>query len=728
MKPVIVLAFSNDKDDYLPTINKERENISTALQKHQYRAYFQVHQEKSTSLEDLFKLLNEYRDRIVIFHYGGHAGGTHLQLESDAGEPQTAHAVGLAQLLGQQKQLQLVFLNGCATSQQVELLLSAGVGAVIATSVPIQDEMAAKFAEHFYNALAGNRQVSIKEAFFTAKGSIVMEYGPTAREINYYRRVIREKTEKTPNGEIPWGLYYDKNRPKILQWKLPTTIQVLRQDSKKYYEDLRGANGIYRYLNISDIILPDAGNKWLDTNAQINHIPGSLPIVEVLPSLWKRKVKHAVILGEGGMGKTVSLIYWWKKLLIPVAHRKDIPVPVFIALNEFNKEEGKRDRFILGKITEYYGQGKVSIDQIEAIMKTPLQDGDEFLPSMVLLLDGFNEITGEKRELLLELNHLMEHCPGIQIVITSRYDMRGNFNWGHWNLVTLQSLDTDKVNKYLQEKRVAIPQQERLLKLLENPMMLTLYAAAHEVQKKYAGSIYCCFKEKVETSGELLWNYMEAQVGNLLEMLGLNIPQIYYYKFLLKFFLPALGFEMEKARLFDFTVEQMDECIDRICRHFAQTDFLDTFRDFDEHIETLPLGECASDTERRKRRAGLKKILTDGLHMVVKEKESFRFLHQNFRDFFAAVHMLNEWEVSIRKKEIPVVLKERILDYYVRRMIGEIEGEHYAKPYLVKDQGWKIDIDKENRLHRVLDLCRGNFGEGVGYTVWNIDNMERGTG
>jgi hypothetical protein len=55
-------------------------------------------------------------------------------------------------------------------------------------------------------------------------------------------------------------------------------------------------------------------------------------------------------------------------------------------------------------------------------------------------------------------------------------------------------------------------------------------------------------------------------------------------------------------------------------------------------------------------------------------------------------------------------------------LVGEIEGEHRCKPYLVKEEGWKIDIDKENRLHRMLDLCRGKFGirEEVGFAVWNI--------
>ena len=45
-----------------------------------------------------------------------------------------ADAAGLAAFLGQQRGLQLVFLNGCSTQAQVKGLLEAGVGVVIATA------------------------------------------------------------------------------------------------------------------------------------------------------------------------------------------------------------------------------------------------------------------------------------------------------------------------------------------------------------------------------------------------------------------------------------------------------------------------------------------------------------------------------------------------------------------------------------------------------------------
>ncbi len=494
-------------------------------------------------------------------------------------------------------------------------------------------------------------------------------------------------------------------------------LRALLKGSKNFYDNLRGPNGRFKNLSISDLILTHTENHWFKTEAIIDStVAGATTnrttlVADALSLLWPQEIKHAVILGDGGMGKTVSLIQWWQQLL----ENKDTnsPVPVYIALNEYNQlPEGKRDNFIVSYIRKNYGYEYITLEQFEKAA------GCRFY---IFLLDGFNEITVEKRELLLELNRLKEQCPGIQLVMTSRYDMRGLCNWSDWNLVRLLPLTDEQVDGYLAKETQL---QDHLRELVKNPMMLTLYAVTCEVQKNHKESKLCQFKEQVETPAELLWNFIEAQVAKLPERLGHDEEQIYYYKFLLKFLLPALGFEMEKVGLFDFTSEQLNDYLDIICKRFSTDDFLSTFPEFVRHVDVLPMGGCADFKDRLKRNVELKEILSNTLSMLVMEGNSFRFLHQNFRDFFAAVFVRNELEISLKKRETPWVLKERTLNFFVRRMVGELEGEHRVKPYVVDGVGWQIKINKENHLHRVVDLCRGKFGdkdlELVGYTVWNI--------
>lgn len=522
----------------------------------------------------------------------------------------------------------------------------------------------------------------------------------------------------------------------ILEWQfgnktveppLPFLRQMLIQGSQSYHQALTGENGRFRRLHIEDLLLtrPETQTGWVPQPVSIEEDKNSShtheTVITLLPRLWNRSCEHAVIVGEGGMGKTVSLVRLWKTYLDRFDSGSDETIPVFIALNEFNNRTNVTGDFILSLIAKSYLDDERLKNVLNKLFKARGQwvDGKK-VPSVVLLLDGFNEITVERRELLLELNHLAEQCPGIQIVITSRYDMRGNFNWGHWNLVRLKELEEEKVEEYLQGKGMAVPGQERLRGLLRNPMMLTLYAASCEVQENQRDSRYCCFKDTVESPGELLWNFIEAQVAKLPERVGLDEAQVVHYWFLLKYLLPGLGYEMEKDRLLTFTYTDFQRSLDHLCRRFSQEDFLDTFPQFGKYEDMLPLGECTDSRDRRKRAARLRDIICHELHLLVEEGQTLRFLHQDFRDFFSAVHRLNEAEISVNKGEIPGVFKERILDYFLRRLMGEIEGEHRSKPYLVKGEGWKIDINKENRLHKVLDLCRGKFGEAVGFSVWNI--------
>lgn len=215
-KPVIFLAFANNRDDYLPMINRERKNIYRSLRWFHDNGIIKVEKEATTQLEDIFEVFSENDNQITIFHFGGHAGGMHLQLEQANSDTEKAHMEGLALLLGQQKNLQLVFLNGCATLPQVELLLKNGVKAVIATSASVQDKMATEFAELFYNYLTGHS--SIERAFQMAKAFIASRYS-NFQPIQIYRDIAPQSIEH--KEAFPWGLYLSKRAEDALEWTLP---------------------------------------------------------------------------------------------------------------------------------------------------------------------------------------------------------------------------------------------------------------------------------------------------------------------------------------------------------------------------------------------------------------------------------------------------------------------------------------------------------------------------
>jgi hypothetical protein len=120
--------------------------------------------------------------------------------------------------------LKLVFLNGCSTKGQVELLFAAGVKAVIATSRPINDPKAKDFAVAFYEALANKR--TIKRAFDLAKGVLEAKYKVTPA-ITSTRAIGKIGVQITKDIGEEWTLYYKDGFEDIIgDFRLPTYREI----------------------------------------------------------------------------------------------------------------------------------------------------------------------------------------------------------------------------------------------------------------------------------------------------------------------------------------------------------------------------------------------------------------------------------------------------------------------------------------------------------------------
>ena len=225
--PVVFLAFANDNDNHLSLLDLERKKVCELLIPLESQQHFQLFREPTVTVEDIFKYFGLFKDRLVIFHYGGHASSNKLFLHEEE-----AHSEGIANLLKQQQNLQLVFLNGCSTKEQVTLLLALGVPAVIATSVPINDRKAADFSIQFYQALI--QQYSLKDAFEMASAYLKTKGDPPAE---IYRSIISKEDFKSSGDTLPWGLYIASDDSNILEWKLPNKSFreiVVQSASSKY--------------------------------------------------------------------------------------------------------------------------------------------------------------------------------------------------------------------------------------------------------------------------------------------------------------------------------------------------------------------------------------------------------------------------------------------------------------------------------------------------------------
>ncbi len=232
-KPVIFLAFANDREKYLYELAKERDGIRDALQGVEEAGLCQVIYEPDATIDRIRQTFQKYRDRVVIFHYGGHADDYELLLKSTQGGSAVAHSGGLVPLLVNQKNgLKLVFINGCSSKPQALDLSDAGIPAVIYTLQPIDDAVATSLSIGFYEGIASG--ASIERAWTETVATVQASKGKDAT----YRAL---SWQGNPEGVIsfPWDIKYRPGSETVKDWNLPDAagnpLFGLPEIPQKYY-------------------------------------------------------------------------------------------------------------------------------------------------------------------------------------------------------------------------------------------------------------------------------------------------------------------------------------------------------------------------------------------------------------------------------------------------------------------------------------------------------------
>ena len=216
-KPVILLSYSNDENNpvrFLKKLEEEKNLLEKIFGRYAKTNDVHIHSIHSSTSKNLIDNLNLFKDRLLIFHFSGHANGTLLELESG-----DLAKENLSRILAGEKRLKLVFLNACKTLDHVKILHELGIAAVIATSVSVADKQAKDFAETFYEASTAGS--TLKEAFNRAQ--TVIESDKSIDRI-YTRDAVRKMT--IIDGKFQplkdWGLYVQDDS--ILTWKLADDV------------------------------------------------------------------------------------------------------------------------------------------------------------------------------------------------------------------------------------------------------------------------------------------------------------------------------------------------------------------------------------------------------------------------------------------------------------------------------------------------------------------------
>lgn len=217
--PIVFLACINSyrKGKRLRYLVHERKAIAKLLTSDRKSSVYHP-VEKGNRANDFFldMLQNrQFRDRVAVLHFVGHAENQYLRMESEEFESPISFEQ-LSELIGRLPNLQAVFLSGCATPRLLEMFLKRDVPAVLVTQTREKDPHATAIAKTFYSQLAQGR--SLKDAFGTTSiahpdmQAIEVRYEIESDELKW------EGKELLFNGlRLPWGMYYLKDNLRILE-------------------------------------------------------------------------------------------------------------------------------------------------------------------------------------------------------------------------------------------------------------------------------------------------------------------------------------------------------------------------------------------------------------------------------------------------------------------------------------------------------------------------------
>ena len=299
-------------------------------------------------------------------------------------------------------------------------------------------------------------------------------------------------------------------------------------------------------------------------NLGVSNLFNAIEQIWDTPERW-----HCVLVGDGGMGKTTSLLKLWRDLL---AKNEDVPMSIYIRLNDYNREYKKNasgldlNNFIWNKIAtdfmDYHPPlNHEVIADIKNYFSERLYKNDKVYPRAIIMLDGFNEVTVDNTVLEECINDLLG-LKGTQLIISSRYDMRNNYDWTQFSKFTLKPLRKEQIDNYLSFHGINLADDIfKTNSVFETPMMLTMFCGHEREIPERENDPFYSFIPKPLCKAEMFHNYMEAMISRHNRSRSITQADHVITRLFLKNLLSKIGYEMEKKGILEISLTDLRNLI-----------------------------------------------------------------------------------------------------------------------------------------------------------------------
>ncbi len=499
--------------------------------------------------------------------------------------------------------------------------------------------------------------------------------------------------------------------------------------------------------------------------------------------------RHIYLIGQGGIGKTTALMHIMNSSYEDKMYSSNTQIPIFIELSFAPDTYGElyrngKSSFIRRSVYKQLRSDRSikqfsfsDVNDIDEVFSTlsyeiavkPIMDifmpGTKPVPEYLLLLDGLNEVSSVTVEetgltvaqmIMAEINMIMSECPNVRVVLTGRSDEDG-INSSSIERLKLIGKDENDIMEYLekagfsQKKRDRIAKDKSLLKTLEIPLFLTMYATLSE-------------SEGITTQGEILKTFFNERRDNIsvytiqkrLATVEDNVSKAAsavqkkrinadMQNFILDFILPEIARKMEMRGEFYLSLREIKKIIEpiltdtsdtAICGEFGREIFLKfrkgqtaknhTYKVAKDIIQRM--GEDITEVSE-----DIVRCSVSCLGILQETNGKYGFIHQHIRDYFTSVSIVNTMRLSVYLYEegekdkalecMDKVFKDEPISTVVRKFTGEYLGEHKNTPYY--DKGKYNSVIKSNEsdsslIERALDIYRDTFEKNHGFNLYSL--------
>lgn len=409
------------------------------------------------------------------------------------------------------------------------------------------------------------------------------------------------------------------------------THSALWEASRTSYHDLVHKKEQYKYLLDENNLLP-CKMSLNDEKVQTFN--------EAIKALFSHNSWHGQIVANGGMGKTTAFLLLWMAGIS--SYNPNMPVPVYITL--YNYKQGSMP-YIKGCLLERLKFDKETatvedaLRALDKLLDTVIRNKKGNLPSVLLLLDGLNEVNGDDRMLLLEIDEMMKKA-GVQVLFTSRIENT------HLKLNKLEILPlTDiEIKDYLMGHKVLYPMDKALQEILSNPMLLSIYVKACKQEHKNI-DIHSTDELLAKYLNSLLLSYNDQTIGNEKEQIQAE--------YTINCLLPAIVGNMKKTKKYVLYTNEVYAVVQKCFYTLGNKSFLRVFPQYVGKIKHIK-GDAQNAEEWFDRT--IYQLLINKFALLIRDEySSYRLIHQNYHDFLNGLNEKNQRKISQFKLNREVV-------------------------------------------------------------------------